>query len=390
MPARGRPALIVAALLAFTAGSAAGQQRPLTPARIAAAVDSVAGSVVGSRVVGMSVVVARGGAPLLAKGYGQADREAGTPVTAQTVFQIGSVTKQFTAAGILRLVEEGRVALDSSVAVYLPEFADSSGGVTIRRLLNHTSGVRSYTSFLPAGAFSQQQVYDSIRAQRPDFAPGADFRYNNSGYFLLGLVLERVTGRPYAALMREWFFEPLGMEQTGYCGEEGHPAPAGYRRGPAGYTRVPPVDMRVPYAAGALCATGPDLARWMWALVNGRVVSPESYGMMIAPGRLAAGDPVPYGFGLAADSADGRPIVSHGGGIPGFVSDLMYLPDDSTVIVVLVNTGTDGGELSRRIRRAALGMGPPQVRDLPLTPAVRARPAHQGGQQREARRRAGE
>ena len=377
--ARVPAAAVVLALAAGAVGTPAAAQsrtaaRPPV-AQLAAAVDSLADSVTAGPVVGMSVAIARGPELLLSEGYGLADKEANTPATARSVYQIGSVTKQFTAAAVMRLVEEGRISLDDEITKYLPDFPAQGKTVTVRHLLNHTSGIRSYTGFMPlTDSMSVAFIYDSIKAQPFDFEPGTDFRYNNSGYLMLGLVLERVTGRPYPALMQEWFFTPLEMNDTRYCGEGGVAPPAGHRPGLMGAKmRVPPVDMRVPFAAGALCSTAPDLARWTWALATGKVVTPASYAAMTAGTTLSTGRQVTYGYALVADTAHGRVMIHHGGGIPGFVSEMAYFPADSTIVVVLSNTETNVGTIAERVHQAAFGIQPEPVKDLAIDPAEAAR-----------------
>lgn len=379
MPARRALALaltaaVAAAILTPAAAQSGAPVRP-SAASLAAAIDSIADSLAAGPVVGMSVVVARGPAVLLAKGYGLSDREANTPATAETVYQIGSVTKQFTAAALMRLVEQGRVSLDDEITTHLPDFPTQGKTVTIRHLLNHTSGIRSYTSFLRlSDSMAVSVIYDSIKAQPFDFDPGTDFRYNNSGYVLLGLVLERVTGKPYADLVQEWFFTPLGMNDTRYCGAGGTDPPEGYRPGLMdAKTRVPPVDMRVPFAAGALCSTAPDLARWTWALATGKVVQPASYAAMTAGTSFPDGKRLTYGYALAADTLHGRVMIHHGGGIPGFVSEAGIFPADSTIVVVLVNTETNVGSIAQRVQEIALGVEPDPIKDLAIDPAEAAR-----------------
>jgi CubicO group peptidase (beta-lactamase class C family) len=368
------PAAAAAALLTPVAAQSTASVRP-GAASLAAGIDSLADSLAAGPVVGMSIVVARGPEVLLAKGYGLSDREANTPATAGTVYQIGSVTKQFTAAAIMRLVEEGRVSLDDEITKYLPDFPTQGKTVTIRHLLNHTSGIRSYTGFLRlTDSMAVSVIYDSIKAQPFDFEPGTELRYNNSGYVLLGLVLERVTAKPYADLVQEWFFTPLGMNDTGYCGAGGTHPPEGYRPGLMdAKTRVRPVDMRVPFAAGALCSTAPDLARWTWALATGKVVQPASYAAMTAGTALSDGKRLTYGYALAADTVHGRVMIHHGGGIPGFVSEAGIFPADSTIVVVLVNTETNVGTIAQRVQEIALGVEPEPVKDLAIDPAEAAR-----------------
>lgn len=321
---------------------------------------------------GISVGIARDGRTLLAKGYGLADIENDVPATAETVYRIGSITKQFTAAAILRLVEQEELSLDSDLATLLPDFPTEGHTVTVEQLLNHTSGIPSYTSLGdPFWAVSRLDLsHDELLAlvNEPsfDFAPGAEWRYNNTGYYLLGLILERLTERDYATLMREEIFAPLGLDATTYCGEREiipHRA-EGYDRVDGQLLNDEMLSMNLPYAAGALCSTVGDLIAWQQALAGGEVVSAGSYEAMITPRALADGSPLTYGFGLGVGELEGHARISHGGGINGFVSMLARYPDDDLDVVVLTNTGGPvASKLAEQVARAALGLEIPEEED---------------------------
>jgi CubicO group peptidase (beta-lactamase class C family) len=243
----------------------------------------------------------------------------------------------------------------------------------VRHLLNHTSGIKSYTSLGPKWqrVMRLDLAPDSLVAlfagEPFDFAPGDAYRYNNSGYFLLGMIVEKLSGKPYGQHLQDEFFTPLGLGGTVYCEQ----APLVKRRA-QGYTPRPggafinaePLSMTQPYAAGSLCSTVTDLAAWALALSSGKVVSPASYALMTTPGTLNDGKPITYGFGLGTGMLGGHRQVSHNGGINGFISELHHYPDDSVVTVVLTNTGSLAAvELERLVARRALG-----VRDLPAVP----------------------
>ncbi len=355
-----RTALLLGVLAASTAG--AQDARELTQY-----VDSVANAAITERrVAGVSVAVARKGRIVLAKGYGFADLENDVPATAETVFRIGSITKQFTAAAIMRLMEQGKLSLDDTLQHFLPNVPTQGNRVTVRHLLNHTSGIRSYTSLGP----KWQRVVrldlapDSLVtlfADEPfDFKPGDAYRYNNSGYFLLGMIIEKLSGKRYGQFLQDEFFTPLGLKSTVYCDQ----APLIKRRA-QGYTPRPgapfvnaePLSMTQPYAAGSLCSTVTDLVAWTLALSSGKVVSPASYALMTTPGTLNDGKPITYGFGLGMGTVRGHRQVAHNGGINGFVSEVHHYPDDSVVTVVLTNTSAlTAIELERLVARRALGI----------------------------------
>ncbi len=371
---------VCAAALALPAAACA-QRTPA--ARTTARLDSLARAfVAASQAPGVAVLVLKGDDTLLAGGYGFADLEDSTRVTPRTVFRIGSVTKQFTAALVMQLVQEGRIALDDTIQKFLPAYPAQGHRVTFRQLLTHTSGIRSYTSLGP----EWQRVWrldlpeDSLIAMfagKPfDFEPGARYAYNNSGFYLLGVIVEKVTARTYEQLLDERLFRPLGLADTRYCSTTPIvPRRAqGYSRTRTGFANAEFISMTQPFSAGALCSTVLDLATWTRALWAGRVVTPASLQAMTTRTRLNDGTTTGYGFGLGVDSLEGHYRVSHGGGINGFTSFLARYPDDGLTVAVLDNSESGSAErLAERMARVALDVPQPVVRDLPLTAADRAR-----------------
>jgi D-alanyl-D-alanine carboxypeptidase len=319
---------------------------------------------------------------ILAKGYGLADVGLSVPVGADSIFRIGSVTKQFTAAAVMRLVEAGKVSLDATVQTYVPEFPEKQWPVTVRHLLTHTSGVWSYTEdekFMQRDASLELTPAELIAtfADRPlEFEPGTKFRYSNSAYYLLGAVIEKASGKPYASYVRDELFEPLGLSRTRYeSNAEIIPGRAqGYtlREGRLANDRA--IGPDVPGAAGSLLSTASDLVRWEIALTGGKVVKPESYVQMATGAVLADGKGTGYGFGLRVDDWEGRRRVSHGGGIFGFASVLLTLPDDGLTVAVLSNSDSvNPGNVADTVARQALGLAVFEPKDLALSPADMAR-----------------
>lgn len=353
-------ALLATPLLAAAAGA---QTRP--PARVVhARVDSLARAFVAQhRAPGVSVAVVRGSDTLILAGYGEADLENRVPATAATLYEIGSITKQFTAAAVMRLVEQGRVALDDSIGRHVPGLPAAWRGVTVRQLLNHTSGIPSYTDVGPRWTrrWGEDMPPDTLVALTADdslwFQPGTKWRYDNSGYVVLGMLLDHVTGEPYPRYIEEKLLRPLGLEHTYYCDTRRllpHRA-RGYDWGADGWSNAAYLSMTQPYSAGALCSTVGDLARWNRLLATGGVVSPASYREMTTPVGAAAASK--YGFGLMVDTLAGHRIVTHGGGIPGFITANAYFPADSLSVTVLTNSGTARPDaLLRNIARVALGL----------------------------------
>ncbi|MDF1502361.1 serine hydrolase domain-containing protein [Roseisolibacter sp. H3M3-2] len=362
--------------------------QPVTRARAQAVVDSVvAASAPGwTQAAGMTVAVTRGAETLVLKGYGKADLEFDLPTPADAVYEIGSVTKQFTAAALLQLVEQGKVALDDPVTRYLPDYPTQGRTVTVRRLLDHTSGIRGYTEIAEFGAIAPRELprdtLVALFASKPfDFEPGAAQAYNNSAYFLLGLIIEKVTGRSYAEVVKANLFDAAGMRDSRYC-SQGDVVPhraRGYQLSRAGLRRADYIDHTWPYAAGSLCSTARDLVAWTRALHDGRILRPTAYRELLTPGRLADGTPLRYAKGLFVnDSMAGHPVVHHGGDIPGFSTELAWLPEDSIAIAVLVNTAgpVRPEALTGRIVHALLGDRTPK------RPAFRGRAADYAGEYR--------
>ena len=337
--------------------------------RIAAAVDSiVADALEDGRAAGMSVALVRGRDTIVMKGYGFADLEFDIATPPAAIYEIGSVTKQFTAAAILQLQEQGKLSLDDELTKYLPEYPLQGRRVTIRRLLDHTSGIKGYTEMPEFGELMVRKLpRDTLLklfAAKPfEFEPGEGAIYNNSAYFLLGLIIEKASGTKYEDYIQTHLFERAGMKDSRYCSERAvikHRA-HGYDMGPdrrlvrAGY-----LDHTWPYAAGSICSTVGDLIAWNHALHGGRLLSSASYQELITPGTLNDGTVLRYAKGLSVDSLLGRRAISHGGGINGFRSDLKYFPDDSLHVAVLVNTAgpVNPSAITMAILRLVLGPAP--------------------------------
>jgi D-alanyl-D-alanine carboxypeptidase len=305
------------------------------------AVDALANAALSAGVPGLTIGIRRGNELLFERGYGWSDRENQLGATALSIYQIGSITKQFTAAAILRLSEQGRLTLQDAVGQYVPELETRGQTITLAQLLNHTSGLPNYTEFLSDAykPMTAQEMIDLINSRPFTFAPGTAWAYSNSGYYVLGMVIERVSGESFARYLDLNFFKPLGLTRTSYCGTDpALPIPDGYLRLQQGSPfRVPAADMSLPYAAGALCSTAGDLLRWNVALSSGLAISRSSYQQMITPTVVASGYAENYGYGLAVGRHLGRDLIYHGGGILGFQTFLAYYPGEDLTITVLTN-----------------------------------------------------
>jgi D-alanyl-D-alanine carboxypeptidase len=318
---------------------------------------------------GVAAIVTEGGATVYAGGRGLADVEARTPVTPQTVFRLGSITKQFTAAVIVQLVAEGRLSLDDPLSRFLPDYPQPGAGATVRQLLNHTSGVQSYTG-IPGWmveantnrAYTTEELIAVFRALPSPSQPGERWAYNNSGYVLLGAIIERVTNMPWHRAVEERIAAPLGLRTIrGGTGEGEMPLMArGYTAGPDGVRPAMLIHMSVPHAAGALIGSVEDLARWAQALHHGEVVDAAGYARMIAPTPMPSGDAAPYGFGLRLGQVRGRRAIEHAGGIFGASTESVYLPDQNLFVAVFANSDSPAGSPVLTARRlAALALGDP-------------------------------
>jgi CubicO group peptidase (beta-lactamase class C family) len=367
---RAPPRLIATVLIVaptiFALPTAATAQAGASRARTIATIDSLANAFVATGpVAGVSVAVVKGRDTILMKGYGFADIENGVPASARTVHRIGSITKQFTSAAIMRLVDERKLALDDTLGKLLPNVPPAWRGITLRRLLNHTSGIRSYTGIGPRWLQRRREdmapdtIVGLVRDDTLDFKPGGRWSYNNTGYVLLGMIVERASGKPYATYLEEEFYKPLGLTQTYYCSTKPiikHRA-QGYELSDRQLVNADYLSMTQPFSAGALCSTVGDLVAWQRALVGGRVVRPASYTAMTTPEPLIDGRPLTYGYGLGVGKLENHRKVAHGGGINGFITDLSYYPDDTLHVVVLANTSpSNPGRLSEQIARVALGL----------------------------------
>ncbi len=334
---------------------------------------------------GAAVLIKKDGQVIHHAGYGMASLELGVSVTPDTVFRIGSVTKQFTAAGIMLLQEQGKLSISDPITKYLPEYPTHGHNITIEHLLTHTSGIMSYTSIpgYMAGNeirhdVSTEELIDVFENLPMKFVPGTQWRYSNSGYVLLGAIIEVVSEERYAEFIDERVARPLNLQSTTYGGFQLVPnRAAGYDVDDDGsFVNADFLSMTQPHGAGALLSTVGDLAAWNDALVNGKLISKASYEQMIKPYELANGEPYPYGYGLAFGPLRGRSTVFHGGGIHGFSCYTLWLPQEDVYIAVLTNsTGRRPGPGTVARRAAAILIGDPYPNRIPvqLDPTLQAR-----------------
>jgi CubicO group peptidase (beta-lactamase class C family) len=303
-------------------------------------------------------------------------------VTPETVFHIASISKNILAAVVLQLVDQGKLRLDDDVTKYVPEAPTQGRHITVRQLLNHTSGIYSFTS-LPNAADNERfelthdQVLGLIKDKPLEFEPGTRWRYDNSAFYLAGMVVERVTKQEYGAYVREHVFKPLGMSSASLCYARTvvpHLA-SGYEVDGGTLVNAAFTTWKLRFAGGAVCATATDLAKWQAALDSGCVLTQSSLALMRTPTTLADGTKIDYGLGTRLGSLDGHPVLGHTGGESrgGFRPLLESFPDDHLTIVILMNMGDAASPspvaVAPEIARAALGLKKNALLDLPAPAA---------------------
>ena len=372
-----RPIAVLALLTAFLPAllSAAADRAPLDEVRQAA--DALLAAAYPADGPGAAVLVKWKGEIVLRKGYGMAQMDLGVPVVPEQVFEIGSVTKQFTAAVVLRLAEQGRLSLSDPLTEFLPDATFGGATITLEQLLAHTAGVPNYTDmpeWIPRWRedMNLETLMALFESKPLDFPPGTLWSYSNSGYVLLGAVIEKVTGKSYEEVVESELFAALGMTDSRYGHQEEivRGRVAGYVKGPEGWANAPYLSLTQPYAAGSLMSTVDDLARWSDALEAGRVISPASRDRMFTSAVLRGGDQdgvaTRYGLGNAMTEVAGRPTHEHGGGIHGFTCDLLRVPGEELLVVILSNNPTqDTHDLAHRVAESVLGV-PQKEKPAPL------------------------
>ena len=295
-----------------------------------------------------TVLVSEAGKIIFKKGYGLANMEWNIGNETDTKFRLGSITKQFTSMLIMQLVEEGKIQLDEKIAHYLPDYRKDTGDkVTIHHLLTHTSGIPSYTSRsnffkeISRNPYTVDNFIKEFCSDSLEFEPGSKYLYNNSGYFLLGAIIEKITGETYETALQKRIFEPLNMTNSGYDHHETIilNRAMGYEKTPNGYENSAYLDMSLPYASGSLYSTVEDLYLWDQALYTDKLISDKNKAIMFKPFLNN------YAYGwlikkiVLAESEDSLQTISHSGGINGFHSLITRVTDDNHLVVLLNNTG---------------------------------------------------
>jgi CubicO group peptidase (beta-lactamase class C family) len=320
---------------------------------------------------GCAALVAMNGKIIYRKAFGMANLELNVPMQPDMVFRIGSITKQFTAVAILQLMEQGKLSLQDEITKYIPDYPTHGYKITIEHLLTHTSGIKSYTNVSDFQKYVRQdmkpeEAINTFRNQPMEFAPGTKWNYNNSGYFLLGYIIEKVSGKTYQEYLDENIFKPAGM--TGSCyGNDTKiikNRASGYQPGKDGVQNADFLSMLIPYSAGAIQSTVEDLFKWNQAVHSYKLVSKESLDKAFTEYKLANGKGTGYGYGWFLSQLQGSNTIEHGGGINGFLTNAIYFPDEDLFVALFSNNTAIGPDFTSQ-KMAALALGKPLI-DKPI------------------------
>jgi CubicO group peptidase (beta-lactamase class C family) len=313
---------------------------------------------------GGAALIVQDGETLYRKAFGMANLELDVEMSPEHVFRIGSITKQFTACAILKLAEEGKLDLQDDITTFIEDYPTHGYTITIEHLLTHTSGIKSYTSMseltmeVRRKDFTPPELVDYFKNQPMDFAPGEEFRYNNSAFFLLGYIVELVSGKSYENYIDSTFFKALGMKNSYYGSTSRiiHNRADGYAKTGDGYKNDDFLSMTLPYSAGSLLSTVDDLYTWYKAVMSNKVISESSLKKATTSYVLNNGKPTGYGYGWFLGNIQGSTNIYHGGGINGYLTASLFLPEENLFVVVFSNcTCNDPSGTATKMAATALG-----------------------------------
>jgi CubicO group peptidase (beta-lactamase class C family) len=362
-------------LLLFFSGISTAQVSPKTNKGLTASFDSLLAKEFKANEPGASVIVVKKGQIIYKKGFGMADMELNVPVNPDMNFRIGSITKQFTAVCILQLAEQGKISLQDDIKKYIPDYAIKEP-ITIEHLLTHTSGIKSYTS---VDSFWKNMRTDMApraiialtEKDTLEFKPGTKWNYNNTGYVMLGYIIEKVSGKTYEEYVQQNIFKPLGMSNS-YYGSDTRiikNRAKGYKNNDKDFLNSDYISMTLPHAAGSLLSTVEDLWKWNKALYSYKLIKKEWVDKAITPYILSNGKQTGYGYGLGIANVQESKSIEHGGGIPGFLTMGMFLTAEEIFVAVFSNCDCKSPD-GIAVRIAAIALGKPySYKALPLTEA---------------------
>ncbi len=364
-------------VLVFVSFSYTLMAQPKTDKQLSQTFDTMLANVFKPDGPGATIIVSRKGEVIYKKGFGMADLELNVPVQPDMIFRIGSITKQFTAVAILQLVEQGKLSLQDEIKKFIPDYPAHDLKITVEHLLTHTSGIKSYTSMKDFQTMMRKdmkpmEIIDVFKNEPMDFTPAVKWTYNNSGYILLGYIIEKVSGKTYEQYVKEHLFTPAGMINSGYGSENRiiKNRAKGYQKSKDDYENADYLSMTLPYSAGSLISNVEDLWKWNRAVHSYKLVSKASLDKAFTDFKLSDGKSTNYGYGWFLSNVQDSKTIEHSGGINGFLSDAIYLPAQDIFVAILSNCTCNPVE-DLAIKIAALTMGKPYDRkEIVITDAV--------------------
>ncbi|WP_378175002.1 serine hydrolase [Aquimarina sp. SS2-1] len=334
-------------------------------------IDDIVTSMYNTEEPGISILVAKDGKPLYRKAFGKASLELDVPLKPENVFEIGSITKQFTAVAILMLEEQGKLRVEDEITKYIPDYPTNGKKITIHHLLNHTSGIKSYTgmdSFITLARtdMTPEELIDVFKNEPMDFDPGEEFRYNNSGYILLGYIIEVITGDTYENFIEKNIFKKIGMNASYYgsMSEIIKNRALGYKQDGDDYLNADYLSLTLPYAAGSLMSTVDDLLKWQNAISANSFIKRTSLEKAINGSKLNNGEEINYGYGWGKVDIQGAKGYAHSGGIFGYTTNGIFLEDENVYVIGLTNCSCKNvGEITKKVAATVIGKPIPDKKD---------------------------
>lgn len=356
--------LLFVTLIALTITLSAGAQIPNTKA-LSAEFDKLLSAQYKTGETGCAALVAVKGQIIYKKAFGLANVELNVPMQPDMVFRIGSITKQFTAVAILQLMEQGKLSLQDDITKYIPDYPTQAYKITIENLLTHTSGIKSYTNVPEFAKYvkedlSPAEAIDKFKNLPMEFAPGSKWNYNNSGFFLLGYIIEKITGMKYQDYVEQNLLKPAGMTNSLYGSDKKIVKNRAYPYQGEGENleNADYLSMLLPYSAGSLMSTVEDLYKWNRALIANKFVKKENLEKAWTEYKLSDGKSTHYGYGWFLAQIQGSPTIEHGGGINGYLTNGIYLPDEDIFVAVFSNNTSKAPDLVS-MKMAAVALGKP-------------------------------
>ncbi|MDD7913132.1 serine hydrolase [Polaribacter ponticola] len=315
---------------------------------------------------GVAALVAKNGKVIYRKAFGKANLELDVNMTPNNVFEVGSITKQFTAVSILMLLEEGKLSLEDDITKFIPDYPTNGQKITIHHLLTHTSGIKSYTSMQEFGKVmtldkSPLKFIDFFKNEPMDFNPGEKYKYNNSGYFILGYIIEKVSGLSYAKFLQERIFDKIDMKNS-YFGSHTKlikNRASGYQKRDE-FSNAQYISLTLPYAAGSVMSTVDDMLKWQTAITGDVFVKESTIDKAFTNYTLNNGDKINYGYGWSLNEISDIATIEHGGAIPGYLSMGVFVPSKNVYVILFSNCGCKS-PTDAALEIAALAIDKPRV-----------------------------